>query len=495
MAVKPGLGRQLFQTIGSLRTGIILLIIVGIVSAAGTVILQRGTTSSEEIERAYSPRTLQILDATGLTDVYHTWWFLTLLGLLALSIILVSLDRWPNAWRYYSRPYRRTDASFRAVLPLQKSVPVSDPAEALDAAERALKKHGLKPERMVEHNEVSLYAEKSRFAVLAVYIVHAGLLLIMVGGVVDKHFGYKGFVNLVPGQKATATIDTPDGKSTIALPFAVRCDGAGQENYTGEFAGMPKRWWSNLTVEEGGRETYRKQIEVNEPLVYRGVRFYQANFGQSGTLDKARLVFANTGGGQKVIDLEPQASAQLDDGTTVKLMRFIPNAYLMDGGVYQRSKELGNPAIEVEVTAHNAQAQTFWLFPSDQQGMRQIVLVGPYDATGRPAAAPYQIQGFVKTLPFTGLQVSYEPGQWAIWGGCIAMAIGMFLAFWVLHQRYWIVPVTNKEGRLVLWMGAAANKNREGFAVRFRELTDEVEKQLQAEPAAGMAAAASAVRS
>jgi cytochrome c biogenesis protein len=108
---------------------------------------------------------------------------------------------------------------------------------------------------------------------------------------------------------------------------------------------------------------------------------------------------------------------------------------------------------------------------------------------------PYQIVATLQFLPYTGLQVSHEPGQWAVWTGCLLMGLGLVLAFWVLHQRYWIVPVRNKEGKLVLWVGAAANKSREGFADRFAQLTAEIEKQLNETEELCVAAQASAAHS
>ena len=481
MAVQAALWRRFSQKAGAVRTGIILLILVGIASAAGTLILQRPLTSAEDIERAYAPQTLRVLDALGLTNVYHTWWYAALLALLAVSIIFASLERWPNAWRYYSRPYRRTDSSFRAVLPLQKSIPIADPAHAMAAAERALRSQGLRPERIAEHDEVSLYAEKSRYAVMAVYVVHASLLLIMLGGIIDGIWGYRGYVTLVPGQPPIKQVELQNG-TVRKLPFAIRCDEAGQENYTGEYSMMPKRWWSKLVVLDSanGSELERKEIVVNDPLVRQGVRFYQAGYGQSSTLKSARLTITDPSTPRaQTINLTVDHAATLDNGTSIRIARFIPDAYQMDGGIYQRSRDLNAAAAELEWT-RAGRTQTAWLFRSEQAAMGQVALVGPYTAAGEPLADSSRMMALLDMLPFTGLEVSHEPGQWGVWSGCILMGVGLILAFWVLHQRYWLVPVTNKDGRLVLWMGAAANKNREGFALRFEELAVAVEQELHA---------------
>jgi cytochrome c biogenesis protein len=480
MAAKPGRALRLYQSIGAVRTGIIILLIVGIVSAAGTVILQRPLTSPEDMERAYSPQVLRILDGTGLTDVYHVWWYLALLALLAISIICASIERWPNAWKFYSRPYRRTDAAFRVTLPLRRSFPVDEAAQALDTVESVWKRHGLKPERTVEREEVALYAEKSRYAVLAVYVVHASLLLIMLGGVTDSIWGYKGYVALIPGAPAITEIELRDN-TVHRLPFALRCDDAGQENYTGQFSMMPKRWWSKLTVLENGREIEHKEIAVNDPLVYRGVRFYQSGYGTSAELRKARLAVLTAQDTQtpEAFKLTANQSVQLRDGATVTMIKFISDAFPMDRDLYQRSKELGNAAIKLEVT-RDGQTQPVFLFRTEEAAPGDLTLTGPYDAQGNAVSdMPYRFLASLDLAPFTGLQVSHEPGEWIVWAGCLLMATGLVLSFWVLHQRYWAVAVHDKEGRLVLWLGAASNKKRETFEARFQEMASEIETELK----------------
>src|ERR1039458_6113243 len=98
--------RKVWQTAASIKTGVVLLIMVVVLAAAGTIILQRPMTEPDDMQRTYSPQALRLLDATGMTDVFHAWWFLGLMALVSCCIIAASIDRFPNAWRYYSRPYR-----------------------------------------------------------------------------------------------------------------------------------------------------------------------------------------------------------------------------------------------------------------------------------------------------------------------------------------------------------------------------------------------------
>ena len=83
--------KRIHKTLANLRTGIVLLILVVIASALGTFILQRPATDADKLARAYAPETLRWLDRIGLTDVFHSWWFMTLLTLVSLSIVFVSM--------------------------------------------------------------------------------------------------------------------------------------------------------------------------------------------------------------------------------------------------------------------------------------------------------------------------------------------------------------------------------------------------------------------
>jgi cytochrome c biogenesis protein len=450
-------GKKLWKTLSAIQTGVILLIVVGAVAAAGTVILQRPLTDPEEMQRAYSPQVLRLLDATGLTDVYHTWWFLALLALVSITIICASIERFPNAWRFYARPYKTPDEHFRKALPLQKQIPIGDLEAALEAAGRIFRKHHVRTERVGS----SLFAERNRFSVTAVYIVHASLLMIFAGGILGGLFGYRGYISLTRGQQSSE-VALRDG-GTRALPFSIRCDAAGQENYPD---GTPKRWWSKLAVLENGREVLRKEIAVNDPLTYGGVRFFQSGFGQTGELDKILLTVtpaAGTGAAREIA-LSPGETAQLDADTTLMVAEFIPDYVVRDGHVYTRSRDMVNPALHLVVNAKSKPIH---------------VWIPPIPGFEQNSLAPYAFD--VKDLEmqyFTGLQVAHEPGQWVLWGGVLLMGAGLFVAFYMVHQRFWVVPIETARGQRFLWMGASANKNREVFAERFAQLVKEVEAEV-----------------
>lgn len=456
--------RKVWLTLSSIKTGVILIILVVIFSAAGTVILQRPMTDAEDIQRAYSPAMLRFLDATGLTDVFHARWFVALMILVSLSIIAASLERFPNAWRFYSRPYKSPDDSFRRVLATQAHVPVPDEEAGLDAAERALKHFGWKSEHIVHPSSFSLFTERHRISEMAVYIVHASLLLIFLGGIVDALYGWKGFLMLSPGSESSQ-IELKNG-AMRALPFSIRCDGAGEETYKD---GTPKKYWSKLAVVENGNEVDHKEIVVNDPLVFRGVRFYQANYGRTGKLDKLVVsVRPKDGKGQsQEISLSMNQTVPLDADTKVQLAEFIPDYVVQDGHVYARSNDVVNPAAHLIVTSAKTDKVVNVWFPEIPD-------------ISENSASPYILEPKdLKTGVFTGLEVSHEPGQWAVWGGVILMAIGLTFVFYVIHIRIWVVPVVDAEGHTMLWIGGSANRNRDAFEMTFKRFVEQIQKELK----------------
>jgi cytochrome c biogenesis protein len=455
--------RRIWQTLSAIKTGVILLIVTVIVAAAGTVILQRPAVEADEIQRAYSPQMLRLLDGLGLTDVFHAWWFVLLLSLVSLSIIAASIERFPNSWRFFSRPYKSPDETFRKALPVHASIAIPNEVTGLAIAERVFHKAGFKPEHIVRHSSFSLFGERNRISELAVYIVHASLLLIFLGGIVDALYGWRGFVTLTRGEQSA---QVKQNAKIHNLPFAVRCDSAGQENYAD---GTPKRWWSNLTVIEGGRIVQQKEIVVNDPLVYRGVRFYQASYGQTGKVDKLLLSVTplTAKGKAQEIAIGQNETLPLDSDTTVRLAQFIPDYVVQDGQVYARSNDLENPAAHLIVE-------------SKSTGKSVNVWLPPIPGFEQNADAPYRFEGKdIQMAYFTGLEVSREPGQWGVWAGVLLMGVGLFFVFYLVHIRLWAVPVQDTGGQLTLWVGGTANRNKDVFEQRFKKLVQEIEAELK----------------
>jgi cytochrome c biogenesis protein len=234
-------------------------------------------------------------------------------------------------------------------------------------------------------------------------------------------------------------------------------------------------------VVENGREISRKEIVVNDPLVYQGLRFYQASYGRTGKLDRLILEATpanNVASAPQEISLAMNQTVALDADTSVQLVDFIPDFVVQDGRVYARSKDIVNPAVHMIVTSKKANSSVNVWLP-------------PMPGIDENASSPYTFDPKdLKTGVYTGLQVSHEPGQFAVWAGVVLMAIGLTFVFYVVHMRFWVVPVVDAQGGTVLWVGGTANRNRDAFELKFKTVVEQIQKELK--PAVAAAAPADA---
>jgi cytochrome c biogenesis protein len=161
------------------------------------------------------------------------------------------------------------------------------------------------------------------------------------------------------------------------------------------------------------------------------------------------------------------ATTELDPNTSVTFAEYIPDFFVRDNQVFKRSDDPVNPAFRLQVkNKATGEDALLWIFPRFAA-----------EAQGQKANYAFTFGG-VEMGYFTGLQVAHEPGQWLVWAGCILMSCGLFVAFYLVHMRVWVTAVPNASGKLVLWVGGAANKNKDRFEQKFAEVVTEIRNEL-----------------
>jgi len=88
----------------SVRFGVTLLCLLALACFLGMVIMQQNVDGFENYYAALTPAQKLVYGKLGLFDIYHSWYFNTLLCVLSLNIVLSSVDRFPKTWIYISRP-------------------------------------------------------------------------------------------------------------------------------------------------------------------------------------------------------------------------------------------------------------------------------------------------------------------------------------------------------------------------------------------------------
>ena len=117
----------------SLKLVILLLLILSALSVAGTIIEQNKPL--QEYYRFFKPSTVDLFNKLGLLDMYHSWWFISCLALLAMNIIACTMDRYSGIMAGLRKKNLIVDENLgKSLNPLTKT----KYALPLDAVEREI---------------------------------------------------------------------------------------------------------------------------------------------------------------------------------------------------------------------------------------------------------------------------------------------------------------------------------------------------------------------
>lgn len=435
----------------SVQLALFLLFLLAATSIIGTLIPQNNIQAFY-IEK-YGPKTADFLHVLDITDMYNSWWFLALLAVFSMNLIVCSLERIPQVIRTIRRDGLAVRPEQLEKLPLQKVLTLTAaPEEAAQRVSSFLKDHGWKARAAEKEGYLLFFAEKGAWTRFGVYVVHCSILVILAGAVVGSStvankilhnplFAFKGSV-MIPETDHTDHIVALKSNKRIDLGFTVRCD-----TFTIDFYpnGMPKTYRSGVTVIDGGKPVLATDIEVNRPLTYKGITFYQSSYQpyqdyivtlkkQGGTAEKTAII----------------APARQEDWREAGISYGIINRE-SQGEVTRRLK--------VWFTDNQGEASTFWV------NINQEAVVE------RPSGT-YLFQA--RQLYATGLQVAKDPGVWLVYSGCLLMLVGLFIAFFLSHRKIYALVQPQEDGSRILFAGDT-NKNKVGFSDKFSELINKLE--------------------
>jgi cytochrome c biogenesis protein len=435
----------------SLKLTISLLILLAILSIIGTVIIQNATRT-EYIQR-YGIGLYEVLNFFNLFDMYHSWWFSAILLLLVINLITCSVHRLPGILSQISRGSGALEDKALKTLPYVEKIQISNPIKGEENIQSSLKKWFKDWGRIETEKAVTLFSEKGRYSRLGVPITHLSILIILIGGIIGSLYGFKGHVNILEGD----TIDqiflrTKDGEIPKPIDFSVRCDDfkITYYNLPGRKEKYVKEYTSIISILENGKEVLKKTVQVNHPLHYKGLAFYQSNYG---AIHDVTLGIQWKGKKEKTTFkvLEGDTVPVPNTHDSVRVLQYAPEVHNFGEGV------------QVVLFEPNREPRPFWLlkaFPKfDEQRKDEFILT---------------FEGFTEK-EYTGLSVTKDPGVWVVWIGCGLMIFGLILSFFFSHQRFWVRIPKSPEGEVVL--AGSANKNRVGFEKTFGELVEEIRKR------------------
>ncbi|MFA5322788.1 MAG: cytochrome c biogenesis protein ResB [Smithella sp.] len=446
----------------SVRLAVILLSLIAFFAVIGTLIPQR--EAALELSLRMSPGLFYFLSKTQIFDLYHSIWFFLLMILLAVNLIICSLDRFPLAWRRFRlRPVISDENVFKN-LPEENSFQTTLKSSQVKAAIAALlKKRFHRFESADEQRSSFFYAEKGRFSLFGVYIVHLSILVLIAGALIGFIFGMEGYVNIIEGETVSA-ISLRGGNQELGLPFDVRCDKFSIEFYEN---GAPKTYQSDLIFMRDHQIISSGNLRVNHPLELEGFRFYQASYGAAPDAKAALTILKN---GKKTMDTTIGLGEIFDlpgGEAKVQVMRVEENMMKM------------GPAVKLAVRGAQGDA-SFWVFQQiDEIREMNSDIIGQVPMFNPGAFRPYSfILTGMEEKYYTALQVTCDPGTPVVFTAAVLLICGLMLVLFSYFRQIWI-RIDGEKYPVSISIAGRSYKNKESLEREVHYLLAELKDNLE----------------
>lgn len=456
-------GTRLWRALTSVKLAIGLIAALAVLSIVGTLIPQ-GQPGANYLSR-YGPTGYKLIRFFMVDQLFHSWYYIGLLALLGINTLACLAKRFRT-----SLPLLRHAPGGQTapgILKLENSAQLAisgGPSKALERVREILERRGYS----VTRKGVGLTARKHLIGRLGVDLFHASLLFLLMGALAGGLLGYEAFQVAHKGE----VFDVP------GADFQVRVEDLWTENYPD--SSRIKDWYTKLTVIDDGRDVITQTIEVNHPMTYRGVSFYQSSFG-TDWFGGAQLTFAvkDTESGRTLAEREVKVDGSFpldpEKELMAKFITFYPDFIMTDQGPANRSRRLNNPAAFLEIYQGDTLTYRGWTFAQFPDMQIWVPVGGSEQPVGHGSMGglPYRIDIVGMHAPeFTGLQISYNPGLWIIYLSFFLMVLGMVLNFYLPPRWVWVVAE-----RGALSLGGVGRDNRE-FMGEFEALVEQVRSDL-----------------
>lgn len=277
-----------WRQLTSMRTALVLLLVLAIAAIPGSIFPQRmadpnGVTQWERD----NPDLFPVLDALKLFDVYLSPWFSAIYLLLFTSLVGCVIPRIKHhAKALQARPPRtparlRRLEDYRAVT--RDTVADSgtrtgdadaEAAASIDVATKQLKALGYRVERYDRGRTYSVSAERGYWRETGNLLFHLALVGVLVTIGVGGGFAYTGQRVLVEGETFANTLldyDSMNRGRFVAddsfAPYSMRLDSfdVTYQPFGEPGSGQAGNFSANMTIQENGEER-EGAVKVNEPL-------------------------------------------------------------------------------------------------------------------------------------------------------------------------------------------------------------------------------------
>ena len=442
--------RYLWRQLTSMRTALILLLLLGLASIPGSLFPQR-TQSPLKVREYFEndPTGAKWMDRFYLFDVYGSPWFSAIYILLFISLIGCVV---PRSWHYFREIFKAPSAAPSRLEGMDGYQVVEG---NLKQAEDWLKANRFR----ISKQGKSISAEKGYLRETGNLVFHLSLIVVLLGIAGSSVFGMRGEAIVNVGERFLNTPTsydnlTPGRYFSVAdlPPFTIKVNNF-DATYDPETNQALDYELLVTTQDEIDGKSREQVVRVNYPLTFGSTRVYLQANGYSPLVtvrDKSGAVKfegpvpflpqdANLSsiGAIKVPDMNPQIGF---------VSSFFPTAARdRQRGGFSSFPELLDPRLlfsvwQGDLGMDSGVPQSVYRINTDE--MERIGL------WALRVGESYEFEvgsiTFNGVVPWVNLQVVRDPGkQYALFGSILAI-IGLMVSLFVRQRRIWVREVNGK---------------------------------------------------
>ena len=494
-----------WRQLTSMRTALVLLLLLALAAVPGSVIPQQDVDSLDATRWKEQHTTLTpIYEKLGLFDVFGSPWFAAIYLLLMVSLVGCIVPRTlvyarairkapPAAPRHLTRlpdhASYRTDAAPDAVLALART----------ELKSRGYRLRGAAP------GDTAVSAERGYLREVGNLLFHLAVLVVLVGFALGGMLGYKGGVILVTGtpfaNNPTQYDDFVPGSLFTADrmdDFRFTVDDFDLEWITdGPRMGMARNFNAAVRYRVGDGEEKTYDLRVNHPLTVGGTELFLIGHGY------APVVTVRDGNGDIAYSgptvFLPQGADLLSFGvikapdakpSQVGLEGFLYPTFVLAGGnptnLYGAAD---NPLLSLNVwtgdlNMDTGQSQSVYVLDKSQAEMVPGQGDQPYRidlSIGETAELPDGLGSvtFDDMYSWQRIQISQTPGKRIALAGVVLALIGLMGSLFIRSRRVWVRATVVSDGPHAATLVEVAGLERAGGG-DVRSVLDDLVKALRA---------------
>jgi cytochrome c biogenesis protein len=415
--------------LGNLQFAIVLLLLIAAFSSLGTFIEQGKDSSFYELNYPdlkpfFGFISAKVILFLGLDHVYTTWWFVLNILLFVISLFSCTLVRqlpslkFSRLWRFYDTYQSMSKFNVKSIV---------DNA-SLTKLSFQLKNNNY---NVVQEGQF-IYAYKGLIGRISPIIVHASIILILFGSVIGSASGFMT-QELVPTNTLFHLRNIINSGPLSLVPQDI-------EGYVEDFKiayseeGVIDQFYSDLSILDTNTNLLsKKTIYVNEPLRYKGIVFYQTDWG-----------IANL-------------TLQIDGKQSADLPLSLVDASSNNRFWISNFSRLNDLKIENVLLVLQDLTGKVSLYDSDKNIIAEVQVGEEFSLNGHTLR-------ILNIIPSTGLQVKSDPGTVLVYIGFFMLMISTLLSY-VSYSQIWAFKNNNN-----LYVAGQTNRAIYYFEKQFSEI-------------------------